>query len=75
MKAIQHLIRAGERWDSLAHRYYGNVAEMSRLIQANPQLAICEVLPQGEFLLVPIIEQQNLSNDDVPPWRVNDVNT
>lgn len=74
MNAIQHLIRTGERWDSLAYRYYGNVSEMNRLIQANPQLAMCEVLPQGEILLVPIIEQHRLHYDDLPPWRkvIND---
>lgn len=67
-KVILHNIQQGERWDSLAYRYYGSVAEMNRLINANPHLALAEVLPQGETLLVPVLSVEAVNQNDLPPW-------
>ncbi|MDA3977890.1 tail protein X [Gallibacterium sp. AGMB14963] len=67
-KVIQHTISEGERWDLLAYRYYGDVGEINRLINANPHLSFCEVLPRGEILYVPIIQVKIDSQADLPPW-------
>lgn len=65
---IAHKIKEGERWDLIAHRYYGDIGEINRLINANPHLSFCEVLPTGETLLVPIIKVKESSTADLPPW-------
>ncbi|MDP8080252.1 tail protein X [Phocoenobacter skyensis] len=65
---IAHRIKEGERWDLIAHRYYGDIGEINRLINANPHLSFCEVLPTGETLLVPIIKVKENSVADLPPW-------
>lgn len=65
---IQHHIKEGERWDLLAHRYYGDVGEISRLIDANPHIPFCEVLPMGQTLFVPVIAVKATSQADLPPW-------
>lgn len=65
---IQHTIKEGERWDLLAYRYYGDVGEISRLIDANPHIPICEVLPMGQTLFVPVIAVAATAQDDLPPW-------
>lgn len=69
---IIHQIKAGERWDLLAYHYYGDPTEMGRLIDANPHLALCEVLPLGETVFVPVIAVQNSSQADLPPWLQGD---
>ncbi|OBX05976.1 membrane protein, partial [Gallibacterium salpingitidis] len=42
--------------------------EINRLINANPHLSFCEVLPRGETLYVPIIQVKTDSQADLPPW-------
>ena len=65
---IAHTIKKNERWDLLAYRYYGNVNEMGRLMDANPHLSLSEVLPEGEILLVPVLRVKGTNQDGLPPW-------
>ncbi|EXI62231.1 membrane protein [Mannheimia granulomatis] len=65
---IQHNIKEGERWDLLAYRYYSDVGEINRLINANPHIPFCEVLPMGKILFIPVIEVKATSQVDLPPW-------
>lgn len=65
---ISHQIREGERWDLLAYHYYGDIGEVSRLIDANPQLPFCEQLPVGQWLFVPVLTVKTTSQADLPPW-------
>ena len=52
MKALIHITRDGERWDAIAWRYYRNVAELPRLLAANPHLAARPTLPSGQRVVV-----------------------
>lgn len=65
---IHHHIIAGDRWDLLAYRYYGDVSELGRLIDANPHLPLCETLPLGQTVFVPVIQLKATSQADLPPW-------
>lgn len=65
---MTHQIKQGERWDTLAYRYYGDVSEMNRLIDANPHLPMAEVLPVGQTLIVPVITVKQTTQADLPPW-------
>ena len=71
MRALIHITHEGERWDIIAWRYYRSVAEMPRLLAANPHLAARPALPSGQRVLVPIIERQGTLNlpARLPPWR------
>lgn len=71
---IKHQIIEGERWDALAYKYYGDINEMNRLINANPHISFCEALPAGETLLIPIIKLKQSSNNDLPPWMRDETN-
>lgn len=63
---IHHQIKAGERWDLLAQHYYGDVGEINRLIDANPHIPFCEMLPVGQSLFVPVIAIKATSQADLP---------
>lgn len=78
MKAIdciEHITRAGERWDTLAWRYYGNPYAYGRIIEANPSLDIGAQLPSGVVVLIPVIPlaevqaSKQIANEDLPPWK------
>lgn len=71
MKALIHITRDGERWDAIAWRYYRDVAELPRLLAANPHLAARPTLPSGQRVVVPIIERREAAASvaRLPPWR------
>jgi phage tail protein X len=65
---LTHITTAGDRWDLLAWRYYRNVSRIPLLIDANPHIAIHEVLASGLTVLIPMLEEE-LSTEDLPPWK------
>ena len=70
MDYLEHITREGERWDSLAWRYYGDAFAYGPLIEANPHLRITPRLPAGQMLLVPFIESDsNRLSQSLPPWK------
>ena len=72
---IEHITTAGERWDSLAWRYYGDPHAYGRIIEVNPALDIGTTLQSGMVVLIPIIplveaqQSQQLVAEDLPPWK------
>lgn len=67
---LTHITQAGERWDLIAWRYYRDVRQVARLMEANPQAPATPALPSGLRLTVPMIERTVANNSDgVPPWR------
>lgn len=71
-KYIEHKAQAGERWDDLAYKYYGNCFQVNEIIEANPDIAISPFLPEGETIIIPIPEDHttSLSNtESLPVWK------
>ncbi len=72
---IEHITTAGERWDTLAWRYYGDPHAYGRIIEANPALNISATLPSGIVVLIPIMplaevqQNQQLKLEELPPWK------
>lgn len=72
---LLHDTTAGERWDLLAHRYYGDVGKQADLIAANrglflANLAVPSILPAGLVLVIPIIEQRRVAASELlPAWK------
>ena len=71
-KYIEHKAQAGERWDDLAYKYYGNCFQVAEIIDANPQIGISPFLPEGEIIIIPILEkttQTKTTNESLPIWQ------
>ena len=68
---IAHLTRAGERWDLLAWRYYGDATLYSVIIQSNPQIPIEPVFESGLSIGVPVLLASSAitTASDLPPWK------
>lgn len=71
MKIIQHTTIDGERWDTIAQKYYGNAAMMNDIISANPSVPLYDILPAGIVLDIPVIESNDVKTDasNLPPWK------
>ncbi|MDF0606623.1 tail protein X [Neisseriaceae bacterium TC5R-5] len=64
---LTHISTAGERWDQLAHRYYGDALQYERIIVANPHVPLGTHLAGGLMLSIPVIAAQDLE-EALPPW-------
>ncbi|WP_282012769.1 tail protein X [Pyramidobacter piscolens] len=58
---------AGDTWDRLAKRAYGDEKMMDVLIQANPSQRMTAIFSAGATISVPETEQAVRSAP--PPWR------
>jgi len=72
---FEHRTEAGERWDLLAYRYYGDQNKQTLLLQANRHLYLDDlsvpppILPAGIIVKVPVIVAQPTNYDLLPPWK------
>ena len=68
---INHVTAAGERWDTLAWKYYGDTTLFGPIIQTNPQIAIEAVFEAGLNIGVPLlmVNQPVQTEADLPPWK------
>jgi phage tail protein X len=68
---IPYLTTAGERWDTIAWKYYGDATLFGPIIQTNPQIAIEAVFEAGLNIGVPIlvVNQAAQNQADLPPWK------
>jgi phage tail protein X len=68
---IPHITTAGERWDTIAWKYYGDATLFGPIIQTNPQIAIEAVFEAGLNIGVPIlvVNQAAQNQSDLPPWK------
>jgi phage tail protein X len=66
---------AGDRWDLLAWRYYGDAHKQTVILEANRHLILDDlsvpslVLPRGLKLKIPVIEDEATNTDLLPPWK------
>jgi phage tail protein X len=67
---IVHITKAGERWDLLAWRYYGDPTDYQTIVMANPGVAIEAVFDAGITLAVPIVQKSAVVSVDLPPWKL-----
>jgi phage tail protein X len=68
---VPYVTQQNDRWDSIAHRFYGDRYGYERIIAANPTVPIRPVLPAGLKLAIPLIERtaaQTIATK-LPPWK------
>jgi phage tail protein X len=68
---IVHVTTAGQRWDLLAWRYYGDATDYSPIIMANPNVPIEPVFDAGISIAVPIVQKSAVVTADLPPWKLS----
>lgn len=72
---LEHITQPGERWDLIAHRYYGNARLLHHILKANPDLLgdpenpVPLVLRPGLTLRIPVLEQAQIAAVQLPPWK------
>ncbi|MDD3236804.1 MAG: tail protein X [Candidatus Gastranaerophilales bacterium] len=65
----EHITKQGDRWDTIAYKYYGDCFKYAPLVMANPTVAISPIIPTGIKLIVPVLSDIDATNEDLPPWK------
>ena len=68
---ILHVTAAGERWDLLAWRYYGDPTDYSPIIMANPNVPIEPVFDAGVSIAIPLQQKSLVGPVNLPPWKMS----
>jgi len=68
---ILHVTTAGERWDLLAWRYYGDPTDYSPIIVANPNVPIEPVFDAGISIAIPLQQKSFVGPANLPPWKTS----
>lgn len=61
-------ISAGERWDTIAYKMYGDPTQLGNLILNNPAIAIVDYVPAGTRVFVPLITPATPTTTSTP-WN------
>jgi phage tail protein X len=65
----EYITKDGDRWDLIAYDFYANPTLYEPIITANPDVPIIPILPSGLKLKIPVIEDNNQIQFELPPWR------
>lgn len=70
MDYLRYITQSNDRWDNIAYRFYGSATNYRPIIDANPDVMLLPILPEGTLLKIPVIEAQTIvSNENLPPWK------
>lgn len=69
MPYIIHIAAEGERWDTLAYRYYGNAFQYIPLVETNKALKITDLFSGGERVFIPVLPNEPQKSESLPPWK------
>lgn len=66
-----YVTTAGDTWDIIARRVYGDELRADRLMaeKANFPVLDYEVFPSGVTVFVPETAEDGYSDEDLPEWR------
>lgn len=69
MKYILYKTGVGERWDTIAYKFFSNSYQIKLIIEANPHIKISSELPAEIEIKIPILEKNNSDKSQLPIWR------
>ncbi len=65
-----YLTQQGDMWDLIAFKVYGSTSHTGKLIKANLQYAKTFIFSSGVVLKVPDLDETDIDNSFIPPWRI-----
>ena len=64
-----YITRDGDRWDMISQKYYNTPNLYEEIIKANPEVPIEPVLDAGIKLKIPVLEESETIQFELPPWK------
>jgi hypothetical protein len=71
MTYVPYNVQPYDRWDTIAHKAYGEAHRYPEILDANPRLAITAMPTPGTVVWVPVIELPTATTPaaGLPPWK------
>ncbi len=69
MSGYGYVCAAGESFDSVARKIFGDEKYAAELLNANPEEDGKLVFSGGEMLRLPVIDEENEESVSTAPWR------
>ena len=65
--------KGNQRWCDVSQAVYGTPFQIPSIINANPDMPINVVIPDGTILKIPILATVDvpIANELLPPWKQN----
>lgn len=64
-----YITKDNDRWDSIAYKFYKNPTYYEEISKANPDVEIEPVLDAGIKLKIPVLEESETIQFELPPWK------
>ena len=64
-----YITKDNDRWDTISNKYYKTPTLYEEIIKANPEIPIEPVLQAGIKLKIPILEESETIQFELPPWK------
>jgi len=64
-----YITKDKDRWDIISNKYYKTPTLYEEIIKANPEVPIEPILQAGIKLRIPILEESETIQFDLPPWK------
>lgn len=64
-----YITKDGDRWDMISYKFYNNPNLYEEIIKANPEVPQEPVLESGIKLKIPVLEESETIQFELPPWK------
>ncbi|HSA05720.1 MAG TPA: tail protein X [Candidatus Gastranaerophilales bacterium] len=65
----EYITKDSDRWDLIAYEFYSDATLYESIIKANPDIPITPILTAGIKLKIPVIENNDQIQFELPPWK------
>ena len=65
----EYITIEGDRWDTVAHKAYGDPMRYPEIAAANRKVPLGAVLAPCTKLMVPVLQEIDLDTNLLPPWK------
>lgn len=72
MDYLEHVAKPGDRWDLIAHKYYGDASLISPIIRANLSVVGSPaplIFEKETTLRIPVLPEDEVAQMQLPPWK------
>lgn len=64
-----YITKDNDRWDLISYKFYNNPNLYEQIIKVNPNVPIKPLLQAGVKLKIPILNESETIQFELPPWK------
>lgn len=64
-----YITKDNDRWDLISYQFYNTPNLYGEIIKANPEISQEPILQSGIKLRIPVLEEAETIQFELPPWK------